>query len=72
MERKRFQEYKRLMRLLGGLILIIAVAIIFVNTWSNYYNMDAVFPFYQKGNLLLSLLYRCCYIYYLMYCLYSE
>ena len=57
MERKRFQEYKRLMRLLGGLILIIAVAIIFVNTWSNYYNMDAVFPFYQKGNLLLSLLY---------------
>lgn len=57
MDKKKFEQYKKMMRFLGIAILVLAVTLIFVWTWRASYNEGIVFPFYNKGHWLMGAFY---------------
>lgn len=57
MDKKRFEQYKKMMRFLGTAILVLVATYIFVLFWRNNYNAGIVFPFYSKGHWLMGAFY---------------
>ena len=57
MEKKNFEQYKKIMRFLGVAILILGATFVFRQTWIHFYNKGIVFPFYSKGHWLMQAFY---------------
>ena len=45
--KKKFEQYKKIMRFLGGAIIVASVTMIFLWFWKENYNEGIVFPFYS-------------------------
>lgn len=57
MDKKKFEQYKKLMRFLGTAILVLGLTRIFVWFWIEHYNEGIVFPFYNKGHWMMGAFY---------------
>ena len=57
MKNKDFEPYKRILRFLAAMIMVIGVTMVFMYTWKEYYNDGIVFPFYSKGHWMMSAIY---------------
>ena len=57
MDKKKFEQYKKIMRFLGGAIIVASVTMIFLWFWKENYNEGIVFPLYSKGHLLMEAFY---------------
>ena len=55
--KKKFEQYKKIMRFLGGAIIVASVTMIFLWFWKENYNEGIVFPFYSKGHWLMEAFY---------------
>ena len=53
MERDKLDQIKRVLRAGAAVVLIACLTLMFTNMWKATYNMGVVFPFYNKGILLL-------------------
>ncbi len=66
MDKKNFEQYKKILRFLGVAIVVLAVTVVFRQTWIEHYNEGIVFPFYSKGHWLM----QAFYIFFLMIFIY--
>lgn len=57
MDKKIFEQYKKMMRILVTMALVICVTIVFILFWKENYNSGIVFPFYFKGYWLMGAFY---------------
>lgn len=57
MNRNELDQFKRMLRAVGAIILIIALSGIFLYVWKEYYNLGVVFPFYYKGHWMVAAIY---------------
>lgn len=57
MNRNELDQFKRMLRALAAIVLMLGMAGIFIFIWKSYYNMGVVFPFYNKGHLFIMLVY---------------
>lgn len=57
MNKKKFEQYKKIMRFLVAAIMILGVTFIFILFWKENYNPGIVFPFYYKGHWLIGAFY---------------
>lgn len=57
MDKKKFEQYKKLMRFLGTAILVLVLTGVFIWFWMENYNQGTVFPFYNKGHWLMGAFY---------------
>lgn len=57
MNKRKFEQYKRIVRFLATSIVIACVSVIFVCFWKENYNDGIVFPFYYKGYWLVGAFY---------------
>lgn len=57
MNKKKFEQYKKMLRFFASMLLIVCTAIVFLVFWSDNYNAGIVFPFYYKGYLLVGAFY---------------
>lgn len=57
MDKRKFEQYKRMVRFLATAIVIACVSIVFVLFWKENYNHGIVFPFYYKGYWLMGAFY---------------
>lgn len=51
------EQYKRIIRAVAALVVIICTALIFLVIWKGYYNIRVVFPFYYKGHWMIAAVY---------------
>lgn len=51
------EQFKRLLIFIISLVIISAFAVLFANTWYTAYNSEMRDPFWQKGNILLIMIY---------------
>ena len=56
------RNYTGIIMLLMTMVLMILLAFIFWQVWNDYYRKDVQSPFYQKGALLLTLVYIIIYL----------
>ena len=54
---KNLEQYKRIIRAVAALIVIICTVLIFLAIWRGYYNIRVVFPFYYKGHWMIAAVY---------------
>lgn len=57
MERKDFEQYKRILRFLAALWMISCETIVFAYVWYQYFNPEIRKPFVEKGNWLMIAVY---------------
>ena len=57
MSHNDLDQFKRMLRALAALLLIIGMTLIFLFIWRSYYNLGVVFPFYYKGHWLVTVVY---------------
>lgn len=57
MNRSDLDQFKRMIRALAALIVIAITAVIFLITWTEYYNEDIVLPFHLKGHWMMIAVY---------------
>ena len=57
MNRNELDQFKRMLRALAAIILMVGMAGIFLFIWKTYYNMGVVFPFYNKGHWFIMAVY---------------
>lgn len=57
MNKRKFEQYKKIMRFLGIMIVVLGVSWIFMDIWKENYNEGIVFPFYSKGHWLMEAFY---------------
>lgn len=57
MKHRDLEQYKRMIRFLTVVFLILCMTVIFVLVWDEYYNEGIVFPFYFKGYWLMGAFY---------------
>lgn len=57
MNRNDLDQFKRMIRAVAALILIIVMAVFFLFIWKKFYNLGVVFPFYYKGHWLVTAIY---------------
>lgn len=57
MKQKNFDQYKRILRFLAAIFVIVSSTGIFISIWKEYYNAGIVFPFYNKGHWLMAVVY---------------
>lgn len=57
MNKRKFEQYKRMARFLAMAVVIACVTIVFVMLWKENYNAGIVFPFYYKGYWLVAAFY---------------
>ncbi len=55
--KKKFEQYKRLVRFVAGAAVVLCVTFIFIVFWKENYNEGIVFPFYYKGYWLVGVFY---------------
>ena len=52
-----YEQYKRLIKFISGLIMIAAEMLLYWFVWVQYYNSHIELPFFRKGNWLMAALY---------------
>lgn len=57
MDLKNLEQYKRLIRFLSNIVLVISLTAIFIVIWGKHYNAGIVFPFYSKGYWMMGAFY---------------
>ena len=57
MDKKKFEQYKKMMRFFATAIVILCVTFIFIWFWKENYNAGIAFPFYYKGYWLMGAFY---------------
>lgn len=57
MSHNDLDQFKRMLRALAALLLIVGMSLIFLYIWRSYYNLGVVFPFYYKGHWLVTVVY---------------
>ena len=57
MDRKKLDQYRRILRFWLSIAIVLAATLIFINVWEEYYNAGIVFPFYYKGYWLVGAFY---------------
>ena len=57
MDKRKFEQFKKMMRFLIVALLIVAVTVIFIWFWKENYNGGIVFPFHFKGYWLMGAFY---------------
>ena len=57
MNRSDLDQFKRMLRALAALVVIAIAAVVFFVTWTKFYNVGIVFPFYEKGHWLMVAVY---------------
>lgn len=57
MSHNDLDQFKRMLRVLAALLLIVGMSLIFLYIWRSYYNLGVVFPFYYKGHWLVTVVY---------------
>lgn len=57
MKFKNFEQYKRLIRIVMNIVLMMGLTTVFIQFWSVDYNTEIVFPFYQKGYWMMGAFY---------------
>lgn len=57
MNKKRFEQYKKMLRFLITAILVVCETVLFIYFWKENYNSGIVFPFYYKGYWLVGAFY---------------
>lgn len=57
MDKKRFEQYKKMIRFLASTIIVACVTLIFIYFWKGNYNAGIAFPFYYKGYWLVAAFY---------------
>lgn len=57
MDKKKFEQYKKMLRFFAAAFIVACAAIIFVYYWRENYNVGIVFPFYYKGYWLMTAFY---------------
>lgn len=57
MDKKRFEQYKKMMRFFAITLVVLFVTLVFIWFWKENYNAGIVFPFYYKGYLLMGAFY---------------
>lgn len=57
MSRNELDQFKRMLRAVAALLLIVGMAVVFLFVWKRYYNLGVVFPFYYRGHWLITVVY---------------
>ena len=57
MDKKKFEQYKKMMRFLVTMLIVALAAFVFISFWKNNYNDGIVFPFFYKGYWLVGAFY---------------
>ena len=57
MSRGELDQFKRVLRALAALLLIIGMSVLFLFVWKEFYNLRVVFPFYYRGHWLIVAVY---------------
>ena len=57
MDKKKFEQYKKMLRFFVTTILVVCETILFIYFWKINYNSGIVFPFYYKGYWLVGAFY---------------
>lgn len=57
MDKKKFEQYKKMLRFFATMLIVICVTAIFIFVWQENYNEGIVFPFYYKGYWLVGAFY---------------
>lgn len=57
MDKKKFEQYKKIMRFFAITLVVLFVTLVFIWFWKENYNTGIVFPFYYKGYLLMGAFY---------------
>ena len=50
---KQFEQYKRLVKFLGSVIIVAVELILYYYVWMNYYNRNMTIAFWRRGNWLI-------------------
>jgi hypothetical protein len=65
MDRRKFEQYKKIMRFMATMFVVACATTIFVSFWKTHYNAGIVFPFYFKGYWLIAAFY----IFFFVHCI---
>ena len=57
MIRNELDQIKRILRATAAVILMVCLTFMFTRIWKTFYNMGAVFPFYNKGHWMVAAVY---------------
>ena len=57
MDKKKFEQYKKMLRFWAIMLIVICVTVVFIFVWKDNYNAGIVFPFYYKGYWLVGAFY---------------
>lgn len=57
MEKKKFEQYKKMIRFVATMLVVVLATAIFIYFWKGNYNEGIVFPFYYKGYWLVAAFY---------------
>lgn len=57
MNKRQFESYKGLLRTTAVFVIVFFVTMAFLFVWKKCYNEEIVFPFYEKGHLVMGLIY---------------
>ncbi len=57
MDKKKFEQYKKMMRFLATVLVVVFTTATFIWFWKDNYNSGIVFPFHYKGYWLMSAFY---------------
>lgn len=55
--KKRFEQYKKMIRFLASMVIVACVTYVFIFMWKDNYNIGIVYPFYYKGYWLVATFY---------------
>ena len=53
-ERRQFEQYKRLVKFLGSLMIVLLELALYYYVWMNYYNRNMEVAFWRRGNWLIA------------------
>lgn len=57
MKPNKMDQYKRILRFIAAIFVIMSVGFAFFKVWTSYYNLRVIFPFYYKGHWVIMLIY---------------
>lgn len=57
MDKKKFEQYKKMMRFLATMLIVAFTTAVFIYFWKDNYNAGIAFPFYYKGYWLVGAFY---------------
>ncbi len=57
MNKKKFEQYKKMLRFFASMLIVVCTTVIFIQFWKINYNEGIVFPFYYKGYWMVAAFY---------------